>query len=224
VKELAQKLARFHALKVPLSKKNNLLKNLVDSYSLAYQKHPIDKEIRDFKLETLLSTDLKKELDYIEKLMIELDSPVVFAHNDYRNSNLLVKDEGGTEGDMIVVVDFEFANFTYRGTDFSWLFNAWGGSTFKAKPLPDDKVMRPFFEEYIQGNIKIYGKEKYLSDERNTVERMLVEVKVFHLFMMISGTVMCMKADEEKGVDSISRPNIMVSEHNRSIKPIINCN
>jgi hypothetical protein len=74
--------------------------------------------------------------------------------------------------------------------------------------------MRPFSEEYIEENIKIYGKGKYLSDERNTVERMLVEVKVFHLFLTITRTVFCMKADEEKGVDSISRPNIMVSEHN----------
>jgi len=212
VKELAQKLARFHSLQVPLSKKNHLHQSIVDLHARAYKKYPIDQLIAEMKLETLANNDLISEFEFIKKLMIKTDSPVVFVHNDFRNRNLLVKDEGGIEGDMIVVCDFEYANYTYRAYDFGTLFSkAWGGMALKRKPLVADEVMRPFFEEYIDEMIRIHGREKYLSDKRNTVERMLLEVKVFHLIPIMFACVFFLQADEEKQMEMFTRTSKMVS-------------
>ena len=208
---MAQKLARFHSLQVPLSKKNYLHKNLVDLHDRAYKKFSIDQLIAELKLETLANNDLISEFEFIKKLMVKADSPVVFVHDDFRNSNLLVKDEGGIEGDMIVVCDFEYANYTYRALDFGMLFSQWGEKKFERKPLAADEVMRPFFEEYIDEMIRIHGREKYLSDKRNTVERMLLEAKVFHLIGIMFGCVFCLQLDEEKQIEMFSRSSMMVS-------------
>ena len=211
MKELAQKLARFHSLQAPLGKKNHLHQSIVDLHTRAYKKYPIDQLIAELKLETLANNDLITELEFIKKLMIKTDSPVVFVHDDFRTPNILVKDEGGIEGDMIVVCDFEYANYTYRALDFGQLFSSWGEKKFERKPLVADEMMRPFFEEYINEMIRIHGREKYLSDKRNTVERMLLEVKVFHLIGKIFGCVFCLQLDEEKQVEMFSRTSMMVS-------------
>ena len=58
--------------------------------------------INELPLKTLKSHDLQTEFTYLMNVVEKLNSPIVFAHNDFRSSNILV-----TDSSDVLLVDFE---------------------------------------------------------------------------------------------------------------------
>jgi len=213
VKELAQKLARFQALKVPLKKENVIFKDIRDLHPKMYQRYPdLDQTIAKLNLETIKKNikNILVEVDWCEKVVHSLNASESFVHHDFRNTNLLVKDVGGTEGNHLVVCDFEYACQGYRGIDFAILFTSWGIPGFFKKPLPGDNIMKAFFEEYIAEMVKING-EDYLKDKRNCSDFMIKETKLFHLFGRIFQCLVFLGIEDDNQTENFNRESMMVS-------------
>ena len=216
VKELAQKLAKIHYTKVPTKKKLRLFKQMRANVKESYEKFPIDQLIDDLKLDCLKENDLLKEMDFVERIILKLNPKIVFIHNDFRNTNILVK-EKNNEQDKLTICDFEYGHYGYRGSDFGFLFSTWGIHKFVLEPeFVTDDIMRPFFQYYNEECIKING-EEYLKDERNTIENLIREAKIFYLSFSLLGVTFCLCKDHQDdmkfGEKSVNKNLMMVSNY-----------
>ncbi|CAG2106607.1 unnamed protein product, partial [Medioppia subpectinata] len=174
VRELAQKLARLHSTSVPIKKFSNWIPNYFDEYySEANSRFELQTLYEECNCETFKTHDLDTELEWLKKLIVETDSPVMFTHVDLRGSNIMV-----TETDGIVLCDFEYSCNDYRGFDFGTLFTEWDvGYEWGVGGFTDDNNIIPFIESYIEESVKIVGQD-FARDERNSLKHIMKEVKV----------------------------------------------
>jgi len=203
VNELSRKLAKVHSMDVPIKKTGNWIFSTFDTfYETAYQNFPINDLIEECNCQTLKSYDLKQEIQWIKNVILQTDSPIVFNHNDFRGSNIMVT---GVENnnidevkDKLTLCDFEYSSYGYRGIDFGTIFAEWGRTMNDYKTLhnfPEDSVIKPFIDSYIDESVQIHGIE-YSADKKNSVEQLLKEVKVFTLVSNIFMVVICLKNDD----------------------------
>ena len=68
------------------------------------------------------SIDLSSEVDWLLSLILRLECPVVFSHNDINTGNILVRDNY-LGHDPVVLIDFEFSSYNYRSFDIANHFN-----------------------------------------------------------------------------------------------------
>ena len=68
--------------------------------------------------------DFESEIEYLLGVILSLNPPVVFSHNDINTGNILVK-EDLKDSDPVVLIDYEFASYNYRGFDLANHFNEW---------------------------------------------------------------------------------------------------
>ncbi|XP_054157301.1 choline/ethanolamine kinase-like [Oppia nitens] len=191
VEELAQKLARIHAMDVPISKTTHwLFRYFDDNYSEDNEMFDMPALIKETNSETLQKFDLRLELDWLKNTIVKFDSPVTFTHVDFQTSNIMV-----TENDGIVLCDFEYSCYGYRGYDFGSIFIEWGKKFWgdnqnddKPQEFADDSQIVPFLEWYILESTKLLG-DKFAKDPRNNVNRMLREVKLFSMVSTMFGVL-----------------------------------
>ncbi|XP_054157309.1 choline kinase alpha-like [Oppia nitens] len=186
VTELFQKLARVHALDVPIKKCHWSLKEMHRFYYNFINKTEL-KCLVD-KLEVFIENDLKVEMDWIRGVVEKTNSPLVFTHNDFRSSNIMVLEDKNVEsGEQIVLCDFEYSSYGYRGQDFGIIISEWGRTMNDIKKpltLPNDSTLRQIFDIYIKETERLIGKE-YCEANRFTLDVIIKEAKVFALYMQI---------------------------------------
>ena len=79
--------------------------------------------------------DFESEIEYLAGLIIKISPPVVFSHNDINTGNILVKDVQECS-DPVVLIDYEFSSYNYRGFDLANHFNEWMYD-YRWRLLPD---------------------------------------------------------------------------------------
>ena len=198
VQTVFQYLARIHSLDVPIKRNVDwLFKNQVDTYKKAFERFPIDKEIRELKCKTLIENDLWKELEWIWERMRSSESPVVFTHNDFRSSNIMITEPN----DEVVICDFEYSAYGYRGWDLVNLMREWGRDQWDFKTMadlpPKDSVFGPKIQIYVDECERIYGK-KWSQNPINSVEHILKEIKIFLLCSCLFFSVFFLNMDENE--------------------------
>ena len=205
-----RKLAQIHSLKVPLKKDPNFLYELMsNSYNEAYLKHPINQYIEEYNCETLKKYDLKTEIDWIKDVMKKSGSPVVFTHNDFRSSNLMITEPN----DDLVVCDYDITCYGYRGYDFVSLMREWGRKQFEMRSiegLPLDNQFRHVIEVYVEECQQIHGKS-FSENKINSVDHILKEAKLFMLFGFLFFSTLCMKSEENDPDFPFDRKMLMVN-------------
>jgi thiamine kinase-like enzyme len=126
VNEIARKLAKLHSLNVPIKKNNYWIYDNFDRfYRESFEKFPIESMINSYKLMELMSTNLMREIEWIKKAIKTTKSPIVFCHNHFRGSNILIK-QSESNNERILFCDFEYSSYGFRGIDFGSLFANWG--------------------------------------------------------------------------------------------------
>uniref|UniRef100_A0A674N3I8 ethanolamine kinase n=1 Tax=Takifugu rubripes TaxID=31033 RepID=A0A674N3I8_TAKRU len=107
--EIAVKLARFHLMVMPFNKEPKWLFGT------------IDKSVIYFPLQTLSGFCLHNRA-----LLAATPSPVVFCHNDVQEGNILaLENRVHTSADRLMLIDFEYSSYNYRGFDFGNHFCEW---------------------------------------------------------------------------------------------------
>jgi len=101
-------------------------------------------------LDMLASGAISGVIDDAESAVAGLDLPVVFAHNDMLPANIMVKEHD------VALIDFEYSNVNYRGSDFANFFNEWAGGSSEEDGgvcdwgrLPSESQMRDFCAAYL---------------------------------------------------------------------------
>ncbi|XP_040894887.1 choline/ethanolamine kinase [Toxotes jaculatrix] len=166
--EIATKLARFHNMIMPFNKEPKWLFGTIDRYMDQVMKLNFVREAHLKKYKKLMKLDLPAELESLRALLAVTPSPVVFCHNDVQEGNILIledKDHSSTE--QLMLIDFEYSSYNYRGFDFGnhfceWMYdytyNQW--PFYKATP-----------ENYPTREQQLHFIRHYLAEQRNKTEQ-----------------------------------------------------
>ncbi|XP_042302438.1 choline kinase alpha isoform X3 [Sceloporus undulatus] len=124
--EIAEKMARFHGMKMPFNKEPKWLFGTMEKYLNQVMRIKFTRESRVRKLNKILSYNLTQELKTLRSLLEATASPVVFCHNDCQEGNiLLLEGREDSEKQKLMLIDFEYSSYNYRGFDIGNHFCEW---------------------------------------------------------------------------------------------------
>ncbi|XP_068116685.1 choline kinase alpha isoform X2 [Hyperolius riggenbachi] len=188
--EIAEKMARFHGMSMPFNKEPKWLFGTMEKYLKQVLKIKFTKESHTRKLNKFLSYNLPKEMASLRSLLEATASPVVFCHNDCQEGNvLLLAGRENSENQKLMLIDFEYSSYNYRGFDIGnhfceWMYDYTNEKFpfFKAtfSNYPTKKQQLHFISSYMAEFQP--GFENLSNEERSKMEQeMLIEINRFAL-------------------------------------------
>ncbi|XP_066408996.1 choline kinase alpha isoform X2 [Molothrus aeneus] len=188
--EIAEKMARFHGMKMPFNKEPKWLFGTMEKYLNQVLRIKFTRESQTRKLNKLLSYNLPQEMQNLRAMLEATSSPVVFCHNDCQEGNiLLLEGRESSENQKLMLIDFEYSSYNYRGFDIGNHFCEWMYDYsyekypfFKASFLkyPSKKQQLHFLSSYLSAFHD--GFENLSDEEKSELEEVvLVEVNRFAL-------------------------------------------
>ncbi|XP_058295001.1 choline kinase alpha isoform X8 [Hylobates moloch] len=188
--EIAEKMATFHGMKMPFNKEPKWLFGTMEKYLKEVLRIKFAEESRIKKLHKLLSYNLPLELENLRSLLESTPSPVVFCHNDCQEGNiLLLEGRENSEKQKLMLIDFEYSSYNYRGFDIGNHFCEWiydysyeKYPFFRAniRKYPTKKQQLHFISSYLPAFQNDF--ENLSTEEKSIIEEeMLLEVNRFAL-------------------------------------------
>ncbi|KAG8437894.1 hypothetical protein GDO86_008552 [Hymenochirus boettgeri] len=188
--EIAEKMARFHGMNMPFNKEPKWLFGTMEKYQKQVLKIKFTRESYTRKLNKILSYDLPKEMKTLRCILEATHSPVVFCHNDCQEGNiLLLNGRENSEKQKLMLIDFEYSSYNYRGFDIGNHFCEWiYDYTYEKFPFfkanfskyPTRKQQVHFVNSYLAAFQP--GFENISNEERTKMENeMLIEINRFAL-------------------------------------------
>lgn len=190
-REILRKLARFHALQLPVPKKK---RELLDISATMQDKYNHDKLMklaervgRDLNDSPYLNEDYRAEHDFLRSFESKIGGRLVLCHGDLNKNNILVRDTPDKFDEHIMLIDYELAATDYRGIDLAGLLL---GRMFEMKDdgyfeivceWPDDDYRRMMVTEYLNETKKL----NYFEFDENgvdSVEHVLMEMDFFVMY------------------------------------------
>uniref|UniRef100_A0AAV2KVD9 Ethanolamine kinase n=2 Tax=Knipowitschia caucasica TaxID=637954 RepID=A0AAV2KVD9_KNICA len=186
--EIATKVARFHNMVMPFNKEPKWLFATIDKYMDQVMKLQFNREAHVKKYKKLMKLDLPGELERLRALLAATPSPVVFCHNDVQEGNILMLDDRDqSSNDCLMLIDFEYSSYNYRGFDFGnhfceWMYdytyNQW--PFYKASPenYPSREQQLNFLRSYLAEQ---QGHSDMKMDQTRVEEDMIIEANRYAL-------------------------------------------
>ncbi|XP_076971632.1 choline kinase alpha isoform X2 [Tamandua tetradactyla] len=188
--EIAEKMATFHGMKMPFNKEPKWLFGTMEKYLNQVLRIKFTGESKVKQLHKLLSYNLPLEMENLRALLESTPSPVVFCHNDCQEGNiLLLEGRENSEKQKLMLIDFEYSSYNYRGFDIGNHFCEWMYDYnyekypfFRANILkyPTRKQQLHFISSYLAAFQNEF--ENLSSEEKSVIEEeMLLEINRFAL-------------------------------------------
>lgn len=181
---IATKMARFHGMEMPFTKEPRWLFGTMERYLKQIQDLP-STSLPQMNLVEMYS--LKDEMNHLRKLLDATPSPVVFCHNDIQEGNILLLSEPDSD-DNLMLVDFEYSSYNYRGFDIGNHFCEWVYDyTYEEWPFykarPADYPTREQQLLFIRHYLAEVQKGEVLSEEeqKKQEEDLLIEISRYAL-------------------------------------------
>ncbi|KAG9475306.1 hypothetical protein GDO78_003637 [Eleutherodactylus coqui] len=188
--EIAEKMARFHCMSMPFNKEPKWLFGTMEKYLKQVLKIKFTRESHTRKLNKFLGYNLPTEMANLRALLEATPSPVVFCHNDCQEGNVLLLDGmENSEKQKLMLIDFEYSSYNYRGFDLGNHFCEWMYDyTYEKFPFfkanfsnyPTKKQQLHFISSYMTEFQP--GFEDLSNEEKSKIaNEMLIEVNRFAL-------------------------------------------
>ncbi|XP_070610701.1 choline/ethanolamine kinase isoform X3 [Erythrolamprus reginae] len=186
--EVAVKMARFHGMVMPFNKEPKWMFGTMERYLKQISELTFPQEAQRQKLNRLKAHNLEAEMQSLRLLLEATPSPVVFCHNDVQEGNiLLLAGRQPSSTDRLMLIDFEYSSYNYRGFDIAnhfceWVYSYAHGEWpfYKASPenYPSTEQQLHFIRCYLQEA----GEEADSPEEQQHLEaKMLLEISQFTL-------------------------------------------
>ncbi|XP_032914100.1 choline/ethanolamine kinase [Catharus ustulatus] len=187
--EIAAKMSRFHGMAMPFNKEPKWLFGTMEGYLEQISQLTFPDQAQLAQLEQLRGYNLEQEMRSLRVLLESTPSPVVFCHNDVQEGNILLL--AGREGssDQLMLIDFEYSSYNYRGFDLGNHFCEWVYSYshdswpfFQARPehYPSRQQQLHFIRHYLAERSG-RRREQQEQEEEEEEEQMLREIDRFAL-------------------------------------------
>ncbi|XP_066176373.1 choline/ethanolamine kinase [Sylvia atricapilla] len=185
--EIAAKMSRFHGMEMPFNKEPKWLFGTMEWYLQQISELTFPDQAQLEQLQQLRSYNLEQEMRSLRALLESTPSPVVFCHNDVQEGNILLLAEREGCSDRLMLIDFEYSSYNYRGFDLGnhfceWVYNYTHGSWpfFQACPehYPSREQQLHFIRHYLaEGS----GGPRSPQEQERLEEEMLREIDRFAL-------------------------------------------
>ena len=214
----ARKLARIHNMSPPIVKKPKDVFGFFatirrDNYGELMNKMRTSGVPQGFEeaSRTWLEFDLPGFIDWMAETLPTIKTRVVFSLNDLNRANCIVREGPGTETmdelDKVIIIDYEFCSFCWRGSDIGQHFHnrtvdvskmASGELEYQSGlKYPSEEERRYFIQEYLD---EVHKLGTYQMDaELDSVETVLIEAEFFGLLWNVF-FIMWMVRDRNKWV------------------------
>ena len=176
MKKMAESIAHLHSLE-PELKKEPILFKWLRTWCENLPTHYIDSEKQKKYTGNVYET-IKSEIDYLEKKITPLNSPVVCCHNDLYLKNFVYNEKNET----MKIIDFEYVSYNYQGFDLANNIDEWCGLVMDWSKYPSKESQCEFFRNYL----RCLNKKEANDDE---IEHLYFVVNHFH---MASNLVWCL--------------------------------
>ncbi|KAJ8003097.1 hypothetical protein DPEC_G00165830 [Dallia pectoralis] len=123
--EIASKLGCFHKMVMPFNKEPKWLFGTIERYMDQVMNLTFKREAHIKKYNKLIKYNLPAELESLRELLAATPSPVVFCHNDLQEGNILMLENIEHTTKKLMLIDFEYSSYNYRGFDFGNHFCEW---------------------------------------------------------------------------------------------------
>ncbi|GAQ88641.1 Ethanolamine kinase [Klebsormidium nitens] len=144
VTKIARLLHEFHKLDIPGPRTSALWPLLFKWADLAATLS-FDDPKKQATFEAAGVAELKGQIEELKRVCDELDSPVVFSHNDLLSGNFMCDNKTGE----LILIDFEYGMYNNRGFDLGNHFNEYAGFDCDYSLYPDRDAQYLFFRHYI---------------------------------------------------------------------------
>ncbi|XP_063756297.1 choline kinase alpha isoform X2 [Eleginops maclovinus] len=188
--EVAEKMAKFHVMRMPFNKEPKWLFGTMEKYLSQVMRLNFTRESHLRRYNRLLSYNLLQEMDMLKSLLESTHSPVVFCHNDCQEGNvLLLNGRQSSDKQKLMLIDFEYSSYNYRGFDIGnhfceWMYdyNCEEFPFFKvnAQAYPSKAQQLHFFESYLRESDQGFDNLSE-EDQMRLMEELYVEVNRFSL-------------------------------------------
>lgn len=167
---IAARLAEMHKKKVSGAREPVLFKTLYSWMRVASEVTFTD-EKKSSALGDLNLAQKVHDLDDLKALLLRIESPIVFAHNDLLAYNVMFHEKSN----RLEFVDLEYGEYNYRGYDIGNHFCEFAGFDYTMidAKWPNKAFQYAFFAAYLQAmNVPFADAD---------LDRMFVEVNLFSL-------------------------------------------
>ncbi|EKE37558.1 hypothetical protein ENUP19_0248G0088 [Entamoeba nuttalli] len=144
--KMAECIAGVHQLKPNLKKEPILFKEM-RAWLNNVPSHYLDPEKqKTFAAANINFEDLSKEIDYVEKKLTALNSPIVCCHNDLYLKNFIYNEEDRS----IKLIDFEYASYNFQAFDLANHITEWCGVIMDWNKYPTKEEQDFFLRSYLE--------------------------------------------------------------------------
>ncbi|NXX59958.1 CHKB kinase, partial [Scopus umbretta] len=190
-KEIAVKMSRFHGMVMPFNKEPKWLFGTMEWYLKQISELTFPEEGQLKKFNHLKTYNLQEEMKSLRELLESTPSPVVFCHNDVQEAGniLLLAGHEASSSDKLMLIDFEYSGYNYRGFDIGNHFCEWvydythdSWPFFKASPenYPSRQQQLHFIRHYLSEDSGRRGDTTH-EEQAHIEEEMLTEINRFAL-------------------------------------------
>ncbi|KAF0986498.1 hypothetical protein HZS_6257 [Henneguya salminicola] len=144
LERIARKMAKFHLLEIPFDKRPKYITRFVEKYlphiHRAFENNEDMTQRQKEIINTLASRNVIKEYEDLKVALEKMNSLTVYCHNDVQEGNLLVlpSNYSSPQLEQIMVIDFEYSYYGYRGYDIGNHFCEFIMQNVSDKPLGFD--------------------------------------------------------------------------------------
>uniref|UniRef100_A0A8C3KE18 Ethanolamine kinase n=1 Tax=Calidris pygmaea TaxID=425635 RepID=A0A8C3KE18_9CHAR len=189
-KEIAVKMSRFHGMVMPFNKEPKWLFGTMEWYLKQISELTFSEEEQLKKFNHLQAYNLQEEMKSLRELLEATPSPVVFCHNDVQEGNiLLLAGQEASSSDKLMLIDFEYSSYNYRGFDIGnhfceWAYNythdSWPFFKASLENYPSRQQQLHFIRHYLSEDSGRGGDTTH-QEQARIEEEMLTEVNRFAL-------------------------------------------
>lgn len=189
-RELFRKLARFHALKLPISKQKRDLLYISATCQDEFKKENLLKLVERVGANandySFLDDGYVAEHAFLRGFESKVGGRIVLCHGDLNKNNILIRDTPDQFGERVMLIDYEMADTDYRGCDLAQvllarMIEAKNGCFEKVCDWPDDEYRRMVVTEYLTETKKL----NYFEFDANgvdSVDHVMMEVDFFAMY------------------------------------------
>jgi len=146
IDRIAEHMAIWHQVNVSGLKREpavwNKIRGWIDLVPECY-----NNEYKDKKATELPKSKVQEEFNFLERELSQVNSPIVFTHNDLLAPNIIFNPNQGN----VRFIDYEYSSYNYRGFDLGNHFCEWAGFDLQYNNYPNKEQQMQFLSSYQRG-------------------------------------------------------------------------
>ncbi|KYM75851.1 Choline/ethanolamine kinase [Atta colombica] len=126
---IAEKMGQTHMMQIPISKEPTWLWDTINNWfntTTDILENIVNEDIDSRQLDnisTIKCINFEHEINWLKTIITQQKYPVTFCHNDMQEGNILLLHN--TRKPKLVLIDFEYCSYNYRGFDIANHFAEW---------------------------------------------------------------------------------------------------